>query len=135
MAQPEAKRIVFATIGSLGDLHPCIALALELKRRCHSVTIATTEFYRARVEELGIQFHPLRPNWNPTDSDLIRQCEDLKTGPEVLFRKLILPHLRDTYDDLVSAAAGMDLMIAGELVYAAPLVAEKIGLRWVSAIL
>jgi hypothetical protein len=26
----ESKRIVIATIGSLGDLHPCLALALEL---------------------------------------------------------------------------------------------------------
>jgi hypothetical protein len=43
--------------------------------------------------------------------------------------------LRETYDDLLQAAAGADLMIAGELNYAAPLVSEKLGLRWVSAIL
>src|ERR1035441_930813 len=72
------KRIVIATIGSLGDLHPCIALALELSRRGHRVTIASTGHYRAKVEELGIEFHPIRPNWDPTDRDLIRQCEDLK---------------------------------------------------------
>lgn len=135
MQRAEPKQILFATIGSLGDLHPCIALALELKRRGHVSAIATTEFYRAKVESLGIKFRPIRPNWNPTDSALIRQCENLNTGPEVLFRRLILPHLRDTYDDLISAAAGMDLLIAGELVYAAPLVAEKIGVRWASAIL
>jgi UDP:flavonoid glycosyltransferase YjiC (YdhE family) len=46
-----------------------------------------------------------------------------------------LPHLRTTYDDLLAAAVGADLMIAGELVYAAPLVAEKLGLRWASVIL
>ena len=135
MERVEPKRIVFATIGSLGDLHPCVALALELKRRGHSVIVASTEFYRAKVAALGIEFRPMRPNWDPTGAELIRQCEDLKTGPEVLFRKLILPHLRDTYDDLLSAAADTDLMIAGELVYAAPLVAEKIGLPWASAIL
>jgi UDP:flavonoid glycosyltransferase YjiC (YdhE family) len=110
-------------------------LALELKHRGHSVMIASTEFYREKVEGLGIEFHPMRPNWQPNDSELIRQCEDLKSGPEVLFRKLILPHLKDTYADLLSAAAGADLMIAGELVYAAPLVAEKLELPWVSAIL
>lgn len=42
-------RIVFAAIGSLGDLHPCLALALELKRRGHSVKIASTEGYRGKV--------------------------------------------------------------------------------------
>jgi UDP:flavonoid glycosyltransferase YjiC (YdhE family) len=99
------------------------------------VTVASTEFYREKAEGLGIGFLPLRPNWNPNDRDLIRQCEDLKRGPEVLFRRLVLPHLRDTYDDLLAAAAGADLMVAGEIVYAAPLVAEKLGLRWASAIL
>src|SRR5215831_3776609 len=133
--QSRPRRIVFATIGSLGDLHPCLALALELQRRGHIVTIASTEFYRAKVEQQGVLFRPVRPNWNPTDQELIRQCEDLRTGPEILYRKLILPHLRDTYDDLLSACSDADLMIAGELVYAAPLVAEKLGLRWVSAIL
>jgi rhamnosyltransferase subunit B len=130
-----AKRIVIATIGSLGDLHPCLAMGLELGRRGHRVTIASTEYYRGRVEELGIEFHPIRPNWNPTDQELIRQCENLRRGPEILYRKLVLPELRATYNDLVSVAAGADLMIAGELVYAAPLVAEKLSLRWVSGIL
>ena len=129
------KRIVMATLGSLGDLHPMLALALELKRRGHSVTIASSRFYRDKVERLGIGFAPLSPDWDPTDREIIAQCEDLKSGPEVLFRKLVLPHLREIYDDLLRAATGVDLMIAGELVFAAPLVAEKLGLRWVSEIL
>jgi rhamnosyltransferase subunit B len=128
-------RILLATIGSLGDLHPCLALGIELRRRGHSVVIAATEVYQSRVMEHGLLFRSLRPNWDPADSELIRQCEDLKSGPEVLFRKLILPHLEETYTDLLAAAGECDLMLAGELVYAAPLVAEKLGLRWVSIIL
>src|ERR1700732_1422263 len=130
-----SKRVVLATIGSLGDLHPALALAIELQRRGHWVTIASTEYYRERVEGLGLGFASLRPNWDPTDRELIAQCEDLKSGPEVLVRKLVLPHLRETCDDLLAAVAGADLMIAGELLFAAPLVAEKLGLRWVSMIL
>jgi rhamnosyltransferase subunit B len=131
----QSKRILFATVGSLGDLHPCLALALELQRRGHRATIASIEYYRLKVEGFGIGFLPLRPDMDPTDGEMIRQCEDLKRGPEILFRKIVLPHLRETYQDLLEAAAGADLMVAGELNYAAPLVAEKIGLRWVSAIL
>jgi len=129
------KKILFATMGSLGDLHPCLALGAELTRRGHAVTIASTEFYRGRVEQLGMKFHPIRPDWDPTDSTLIGQCENLRTGPEILFRKLVLPHLRPTYDDLLAAAKGADLMLAGEVVFAAPLVAEKLNLRWASLIL
>ena len=129
------RRIFFASIGSLGDLHPVIGMAAELKRRGHIVRIASTPFYRERVEALGIEFRPLRPDWDPTDEALIAQCEDIRRGTEILLRQLILPHLRDTYNDLLTAAEGVDLMIASELVYAAPLVAEKLGLNWASAIL
>jgi rhamnosyltransferase subunit B len=129
------KRILFATIGSLGDLHPCLALALELRRRRHIVTIAATPFYRTKVEQCGFAFMPLRPDWDPTSGELVAQCENIRRSPEILLRKLILPHLQDTYADLTAAARDTDLMIAGELVYAAPLVAEKLNLRWASAIL
>ena len=129
------KRIVLATIGSLGDLHPMLALGLELQRRGHHIVLATTPFYRGKIERLGLEFHPLRPDWDPTDQQIIAQCEDLKSGPEVLLRKLVLPHLRHACQDLQIAVAGADLMIAGELVYAAPLIAEKLKLPWISAIL
>jgi len=124
-----------ATIGSLGDLHPILALGAELKRRGHWVTVTTTGHYKDKVEGLGLGFHSLGPNWDPTDHDLIAECENLKTGTEVLLRKLVLPHLRETYDDLLAACLGADLLVAGELVYGAPLVSEKLGLRWVSEIL
>ena len=130
-----AARIVFATIGSLGDLHPCITLALELQRRGHKVAIASTPYYAEKLQRLGIAFRPMRPDWNPTDRELISRCEHLRTGPEILYRKLVLPWLKVTYDDLLSAATDADFLLAGELVYAAPLVVETLGLRWASIIL
>ena len=130
-----AARIVFATIGSLGDLHPCITLALELQRRGHHLAIASTPYYAEMVQRAGVAFRPMRPDWNPTDRELISQCEHLRTGPGILYRKLVLPWLKATYDDLLSAATDADFLLAGELVYAAPLVVEKLGLRWASIIL
>ncbi len=129
------KNIVIATIGSLGDLHPCLVLGQELLRRGRRVTIATTPYYRSRVEDAGLSFRLLRPDWNPTDARLISSCEDLQRGLEVLYRQIMLPELNDTYHDLLLAAETADLLIAGELVYAAPLAAEKLGLPWASLIL
>lgn len=129
------RRILFATMGSLGDLHPVLGLALELMRRGHAICVAATPFYRTKVEALGLGFKPLRPDWDPTDTALVAQCEDIRRGPEILIRRLVLPHLRDTYDDLLDAAQNTDLMIAGEMVYPAPLIAEKLRLRWASATL
>jgi rhamnosyltransferase subunit B len=131
-------RILFATLGSLGDLHPMIGVALELKRRGHRVYIASTPFYRERIEGLGLEFRPLRPDWDPQDTGLIARCEDMRRGTEILLRELVLPHLRDTYIDLLAALdgpeGGVDMMIASEMVYPAPLIAEKLRLKWASAI-
>ncbi len=129
------RHIVFATIGSLGDLHPMMALATELQARGHKATIATSAFYRQKVESSGIGFHPIRPDLSPDDKALLQHAMELKSGPEFLIRDVILPHLRDMYDDLVTIAQHADILIAGEVVFAAPLVAEKYQLRWASAIL
>lgn len=131
----KSSRIVIATIGSLGDLHPCLALAMELQRRGHEPIISSTPYYEAKVKALGLRFHRMRPDWNPTDGELIRQCEDLKSGPEILYRKMVLPQLTGTYADLLAVAKTADLILAGELVYAAPLVSEKLKLPWASIIL
>jgi rhamnosyltransferase subunit B len=128
-------RILLATVGSLGDLHPCIGLALELKRRGHRVTIASTEYYRSKIEQLDLAFRPIRPDFNPTDGEMIAKCQNIRRGPEILIREIVLPHLEESYTDLLAAAAGADLMLSGELLYPAPIVAEKLGLLWASIIL
>lgn len=130
-----SKHIVLTTIGSLGDLHPMIALALELERRGHRTTIATTEAYRQKIENIGIRFHPIRPEGSPEDPEIMRHIMDLKRGPEFIIRQLFMPRLKEMYDDLAAIAPEADYMIAGEIVFAAPLVAEKFNLRWASAIL
>jgi rhamnosyltransferase subunit B len=130
-----SKRIVLATIGSLGDLHPCIALAIELRSRGHRPVIASSEIYRSKVESLGFPFHGLRPNVPARDPMLIRNVMDMKKGPEFLLRQLILPSLRETYEDLAEALRGADLLMAGEIVFAAPIAAEKLRTPWVSVIL
>lgn len=135
METAPGKRIVIASFGSLGDLHPYLALAVEARRRGHSVVIATAEFYRARIEALGFPFEPIGPPVSPQDPDLLRRLMRTARGPEILFRKLFLPHVPQMYAELERACAGADLLIAGEMVLAAPVLAEKTGLRWVSVLL
>jgi rhamnosyltransferase subunit B len=126
------KRILLTTIGSLGDLHPLLAIGLGLRARGHQVSLAATAFYRPKIEALGFGFHPLRPELPANDAALIAYLLDLKRGPERLLREVLFPSLRDSYLDLLAATRNVDFMLAGELVYAAPLVAEKTGLAWTS---
>ncbi len=60
MCRP-GRRIVLTTFGSLGDLHPYIALALGLQARGHEAIIATTRHYQQRIDARGIGFHAVRP--------------------------------------------------------------------------
>jgi rhamnosyltransferase subunit B len=121
-----------AAFGSLGDLHPFVALALELRERGHQVSFATLEYYREKLETLGFEFHPTRPNISPDNVELAKDLMDLKKGTERLLRDFLLPTLPETYEDLLIAAKDADLIVTGEVVFAAPLVAEKLNKRWVS---
>lgn len=129
------KQIVLTTIGSLGDLHPIIALALELERRGHRTTIVTTEFYRQKIEEIGLAFAPIRPNMSPEDPELMRHIMDLKRGPEFIIRQLFMPRLREMYDDLAAVVREADFVVSGELVFATQILAEQHNLRWAMAVL
>ncbi|MEJ7847345.1 MAG: nucleotide disphospho-sugar-binding domain-containing protein [Pyrinomonadaceae bacterium] len=125
-------KVVLATFGSLGDLHPKIALALELKRRGHDVSIAAMEFYREKIAMLGLGFYPMAPHLDPEDKDLGREMMDTKNGSQKILRELILPNLRRMFDDLTEAVEAADLLITGEIVYAAKSVVEKTGIKWIT---
>jgi rhamnosyltransferase subunit B len=128
-------RVLLATFGSLGDLHPMVALAGGLASAGFDVRIASSALHRARVESAGIEFVAIRPDVTPDDATLTRRVLDRWRGPAVLVRELMMRPLRETYDDLAAAAHDADLLLAGEIVYAAPLVAEKLCKPWMSVIL
>lgn len=128
-------KIVFAVFGSLGDMHPMNALGIELKKRGHTVIFAAMEFYREKIEMLGFEFRPMRPHLEPDDKELARKLMDAAKGSELLLRQLILPNLRPMYDDLTDAVRDADLLISTEVVFAAPSVVEKTGIKWVTTTL
>lgn len=136
---PKSKRIVLTTFGSFGDIHPYMALALELTSRGHNALIATTEVYREKIEGAGIEFYAIRPDItgpeDPETEELIRKIMAPQTGAEFLIKELILPFVRESYDDLTEAVRGADLLVTHVITFAGPLVAQKTGLPWVSSVL
>jgi len=131
-------RIVLSNIGTFGDINPLIALALELKRRGHTTVMALPEVYRQKIAPLGLEFHAIRPDIDPTNNVLVEMVYDIKHGTEHGLRDFLFPSLRQTYEDLLEAAtmpARADLMLLGELNYAGPIVAEVTGIPWASYVL
>src|SRR5690348_8344436 len=100
------SRIVLATLGSLGDLHPLLGIAIELRRRGHDPVICASASYQRKAESIGLGFYPLRPDATPESPEsarMVREIMDPMKGVEKLLRGLVFPHLRETHADLMAA--------------------------------
>jgi UDP:flavonoid glycosyltransferase YjiC (YdhE family) len=127
-------KIVFASLGSLGDLHPLLAIARAAEARGHTCEIALSRPLVDYTRKLGFTCRTIRPDLEPT-VDLVSHLSHPYFGPERLFREHVFPACRETYADLLEICQGADLLVVGELLYVAPLVAETLNLPWANAIL
>jgi rhamnosyltransferase subunit B len=135
---PQAKRIVFSTFGSFGDIHPYMAIALELQSRGHDPVIATSALYQEKIETAGLNFVAARPNLPPPqeqDEQLMQSIMHPRTGPGFLIKEVILAGLRDGYEDLLEAVKGADVLVTHPAAPAGPLVARRTGIPFISTVL
>lgn len=131
-------RIVLNTFGSFGDIHPYMAIAMELQRRGHTPVIAAMEGYREKILGAGLEFAPVRPDVPPPKeqgTELVEKIMEPKTGPRFLMDGLVFPAVRDSYEDLLKAVAGADLLVTHPAAPAGPLVGRKTGMPWISTVL
>ncbi len=131
------RKILLTTFGSYGDLHPYLAMARVLKANGDDVTIATHAEYQEQVERIGVRFVPMKPGLDevgPQETWSAKANNSLR-GTEFIVRTLIMPYLDDSYQTIKAAATGQDLIISHVLTFATPLVAEELGIPWVSCAL
>jgi rhamnosyltransferase subunit B len=136
MSKP--KRIVLSTFGSFGDIHPYMALALDLQARGHYPIIATSELYREKIVTAGLKFSPIRSKLPPPqdqDQELMDRVMEPRTGPQFLMDELILASLRESYLDLSQVVQEADILLTHPAAPAGPLVAHKTKMPWISTVL
>ena len=133
------RKVVLATVGSLGDLHPFIALAAALRDRGLNVHLACAAEYQAKVEAAGLAFHPLRPGFDDIQRDLGLDRAELTrrvvADSEFLFRRLVLPYVKTAYEDMMRITADADLILSSSLAFGARLAGEKRGIPWIAVVL
>ena len=127
-------RIVFASIGSLGDLHPMLALGRAAARRGHDVVVSAAPGSVEHVARAGVEFQPLRPAI-PEDAESLAYYFDMKRGPRRLLRDMIFQDVAATHEDLCRATCGADLLVVGELLYTASIAAAGEGIPWLNVVL
>ena len=97
------SRILLTSWGSFGDVYPYVGIALALKGRGHQPVLAMPEFYRAVVEGLGLEFHPVGPQIDP-DQQLSITLLTNRTWPDC--SNQAIKQLRPRFHDAVVEALG-----------------------------
>jgi rhamnosyltransferase subunit B len=126
---PKSPKIVLATYGTLGDLHPFLALAIALRERGADPVIAAAEIYRQKVTSEGIRFHHMRPDLETIAArlkmDYVQLARAVAERPEFIVRDILLPHVRESFDDVMTIAHDASLIVTHSAAYGAKLAAEK----------
>ena len=79
------SRFLFSTLGSLGDVHPYIAVARALIAQGHQAVIATSEDHRTVIEGAGVEFGAMRPGMaqQADYQTLVARLFDVGAGPNI----------------------------------------------------
>ena len=126
--------ILFATIGSLGDLHPLMAIGRELQKLGHEVTIATSDQHGPRIIENGLNFVEIPPKF-PDEQNYNRLMErwmDPKHGSDRVVREFVIPALPGTHEALQPLVAAADLVITHPFTVSAAYWAESMDKPWMA---
>ena len=127
-------KIVVTAAGSRGDVQPCVALGLGLKRAGHEVTFASWEPYRHLAESRGLTFHPIV---GPDPDRLVEALVAAGRNPlgyAKRFRPLLRPHVSRGLRDCLAACEGADAVIYTPLGFAGFMAAEHLGLPSVGSV-
>ncbi|MEO8810968.1 MAG: glycosyltransferase [Rhodanobacter sp.] len=135
-----SARIVFATVGSLGDLFPFLAVGQELQARGHRVTVATHALHRLVIEQAGLEFADASGMVEPPDRQaFIAQAFHRWRGPRFVVHDVAALDVRASHEKLVRVCAHADMLVTSTLAFAGQILGEQGSaegrLRWLSAIL
>lgn len=109
-------------------------MGLELRARGHSVTIATSEYYRAKIERIGLRFAPMGPHLTLASSEMMQKVLDQRKGPDYLIRQIVYPSVPSAYSEVMAALRDADIIVTHPLSFAAQIAAEKTGMPWISTV-
>jgi len=122
-------------MGSLGDIHPFMGLALELQQQGAKVLLVSGESYREYIESFGIPFASARPNLHPNRQEILEAVLDKRNGPRRLHKDFVFKYIRQTHEDVLALSDGFDLIVGGSLCFFVPTIAEQKNIPWVNVTL
>lgn len=101
--------------------------------------MASAAEYRDKVERSGLTFAPLRPSIDDMQRDLRMNRAQLTAAvlarSDFLFSRLLIPHLRASYEDILPLMVGADMVLTSSLAFGSRLAAERSAVPWIGVVL
>jgi len=134
------KHVVFATVGSLGDLFPFLAVGCRLAARGHRVTVATHAVHRDAVVQAGLAFADASGMPEPDDREAFTaKAFHPWRGPAFVVRDFAAADVRASHARLAPLCEDADVLVTSTLAFAGQILGETLGsagrLHWLSAVL
>ncbi|MDB5704681.1 MAG: glycosyl transferase family 2 [Sphingomonas bacterium] len=133
------RKIVLTTVGTLGDLHPFIAIGLALKRRGHHPVLAVAKDHVAKARAAGLDavavlpsFDTIRERMGLGEDDAVKRVMADQT---YLLEQVLLPWLESSTAALDEVVDGASVLVGSLFVFGAPIIAEKRRVPLISVIL
>ncbi len=113
-------RAVLTNFGSMGDVQPFVALALELQRHGHQPVLALSPAFAEPVRRQGLDFAPIGPDLRTVQNSINQSMisSPSVTGSAADLQGLFGPlaqALPGMFEDLQAASRGADVLIAGRM--------------------
>jgi len=118
--------VLLPTLGSAGDVNPCIGLGLALKARGHRATVITNPYFRVSIEAQGLGFLPVG---SLADVESALADPDLwhaRRGFAVVARRVILPSIETVYRHIETHADGDTVVAASGISFGARIAQERL---------
>ncbi len=132
-------KVVIATLGSLGDLHPFLALGRALSEQGVQVLLAGAQEYRDKTRSAGLDFVPMSPSFAQIERIEAQSGEPLLAqmlrDREFILRVLVNPFVGSAYEELAPVVAAADCVVTSSLALGARFAAERAGVAVVPVIL
>ena len=124
-----SRVVAVVALGSAGDVHPNVGLALALRRRGSRVVLVASKYFEPLARRVGLEFAGLG-----TEEDYHAAVQDPDLWSpyrafSVVARRLIVPNIAGIFEVLSQLSGTADLVVAASgLSFGARIAQEKLGL-------
>ena len=120
--------VLLPVIGSAGDVHPMLALAIALQARGHRATLLTNPLFQPIIERQGVGFLPVGTLENAREAIADPDLWHPRKGFGVVAQRAILPTIPLVYRLIEQHADANTVVASSGIAFGARLAQERLGI-------